>query len=139
MRVIKNTLKLLMGVVLFLFSLYVIKYTIVLGLVAIIISNTYKRRFFEGLYRIGDVLISAAYCIDVFGCVVLQVPLQFLFTKSGGHRFGDKHETISYVLGKNEQTRTLSTLGRWMVDVLDFLDEDHCAKSVEIFETRNNC
>jgi hypothetical protein len=139
MNLIKNTLKLLMGVSLFLLSLAVIKYTILVGLLAIVISNIYKRRFFEGIARIGDVLMSAAYCLDVFGCVVLQVPLQFSFTRKGGHRFGDKHQTISYVLGKNSETETLSLAGRWLVRLLNFLHENHCKIAVQIFDERNNC
>ena len=133
MKTIKQILQFIIGLLLLVVALFTIKYTFLIGMITIVIANIYKRRFLEGLVRIGTVFTAGAYCIDVLGCVILQVPLGYLFIKEGGgHRFGSKYETISYVLGKNQASRTLTKVGRGLVAFLNFLEKDHCLKAVNI-------
>lgn len=51
-----------------------------------------------------------------------------------GYRFGDDRETISSALGKNKRDKTLSKTGRVLCEVLDFLHENHCLRSIKEFE-----
>ena len=49
----------------------------------------------------------------------------------GGYEFGVVGETISSALGKNQRDKTLSKKGKLLVKILDFLDENHCIKSIK--------
>lgn len=53
----------------------------------------------------------------------------WLITKEG-YQFGDFRETISSVLGKNQRDKTLSKTGKTLVSILDFIDKEHCKKSI---------
>lgn len=131
MKKSKLILKFIIGIVLLALSLFLMKETFILGIISVLVANIYKRRFFEGLARIGDIFTAGAYCIDVFGCVVLQVPLNWLFlSKNSKHKFGSKYETISYVLGKNQINTTLTKVGKGLVAILNFLDPGHCLNTV---------
>ena len=50
-----------------------------------------------------------------------------------GYEFGKENETISSALGKNERDKTLSKTGKLLVKILDFLDKNHCQKSIKEF------
>ncbi|MFJ1323296.1 hypothetical protein ACILDT_09815 [Capnocytophaga canis] len=50
------------------------------------------------------------------------------------YRFGDVRETISSVLGKNQERQTLTRTGRILASVLDFLDKNHCKKSIVYYK-----
>lgn len=54
----------------------------------------------------------------------------FLITPKSKHFFGNIDETISSVLGKNKRDKTLSFTGRCLAGLLDFLDKNHCEKSI---------
>ncbi len=49
------------------------------------------------------------------------------------YEFGKENETISSALGKNERDKTLSKKGKLLVKILDFLDKNHCKKSMKEF------
>ena len=48
-----------------------------------------------------------------------------------GYQFGVIGETISSALGKNQRDKTLTTTGKILVFILDFLDENHCENSIK--------
>ena len=48
-----------------------------------------------------------------------------------GYEFGREGETISSALGKNQRDKTLTTSGKILVFILDFLDKNHCIKSIK--------
>ena len=131
MGVLKSILQFVVGCLLLLIAIIIIRYTFIIGLVAIVITNVYRARFWGALVRLGDVFTAIAYCIDVLGCVVLQVPLNLLFITKVGYKFGVKKDTISYVLGINQQDETLTKTGRYMCWLLDLIDTDHCKKAVQ--------
>ena len=54
--------------------------------------------------------------------------------QSNGYEFGDVRETISSALGKNQRDGTLTKFGKAICFVLDFLDENHCRKSIRELE-----
>ena len=54
-----------------------------------------------------------------------------IMIQPGGHQFGNPDETISFVLGKNIQTNTLSLVGKGLNFILDQLDKDHSIKSIK--------
>ena len=78
-----------------------------------------------------DYFLDLAYIIDVFGNVVCQHFFNIaLIKKTSKFRFGNRRDTISRVLGLNEREDTLTWLGRVLANTLNFIDKDHCLKSI---------
>jgi len=75
----------------------------------------------------GDLAIS----IDMAGNVLLRRPMNLWLKKDNGYKFGNTKDTISYVLGKNEESKTLTQFGRSVCWLLNLLEKDHCKKAVE--------
>lgn len=75
--------------------------------------------------------MSTAINLDRFGNYEFRSLFNsLLIHPDSQNRFGDFEETISSVLGKNLQTNTLTTGGRLLVWLLDFIDKDHCVKCI---------
>lgn len=138
MNTIKQITQFIIGLLLLVVALFTIKYTFLLGILSILVDNIYKKRFINGLRKIGTIFTASAYCIDVLACVVLQVPLNYLFLKNSNYKFGSEYDSISYVLGINERDNTLSKIGKLLVKFLNFLDKDHCKNTVKRREIRYN-
>ncbi len=51
--------------------------------------------------------------------------------QKNGYEFGNVNETISSALGKNQNRNTLTKFGKIICKILDFLDRNHCAKSIK--------
>ena len=47
-----------------------------------------------------------------------------------GYAFGNVNETISSALGKNQNRNTLTRFGKIICKILNFLDKNHCQKSI---------
>lgn len=75
---------------------------------------------------------SLALAIDHFGNVVDRDLFNGLLIGRGGYGFGNIQETVSSVLGKNQQRGTLTATGRGLVWILDKLDPGHCINSIMI-------
>ena len=87
----------------------------------------------KSLGYLSSIIRSIAIGLDQIGNSVCRDMLNGLLITSGWYSFGRIQETISSVLGKNEKSWTLTWLGRAIVAVLDWLDKDHCEKSIQDF------
>lgn len=74
---------------------------------------------------------EGALAIDILGNVVCGDMFNAFFIKHGGYYFGKQRETISSALGKNLQRGTLTKAGRLLAAILDFIDPNHCIKSID--------
>ena len=83
-------------------------------------SNTYT----------SDVFFSIAQCIDELGNVVFQEMFNDLLIVKGGVLFGNPHHTISYNIGLNKQSNTLSKTGLWLYNTLNKIQPNHCEIAV---------
>ncbi len=73
-----------------------------------------------------------AISLDQLGNVICGAPMDYLLiTNESLSKFGNPDETISSVLGKNEQSKTLTKAGRVLVKLLDILDPGHAKNSIE--------
>jgi hypothetical protein len=81
-------------------------------------------------------LFNLAFALDKIGNATLGVFMNDVLKKKGGVNFGNYDVTISYTLGRNQQLKTLTLLGRGVANILDFIEEDHCAKAVNIYNHR---
>ena len=87
----------------------------------------------KGLWYLWGIFRSVAIGIDQIGNSVCRDLFNRCLITTGGYKFGKVQETISSVLGKNQETWSLTCLGRAVVWVLDQLDKDHCRESIITF------
>lgn len=117
-----------MKFILFLLSFILVAIFTPLGFITVIIYSFLNWN--KGILK--DYFHNLALSLDQFGNVSMQRTFNFLFIKNKSkHKFGDPDETISSVLGKNQKAGTLIYLGKRLVALLDYLDENHSIKSIE--------
>ena len=73
---------------------------------------------------------NTALSIDIWGNREFRTLWNTKLRIENGYEFGKIGETISSALGKNERDKTLSKNGKILVKILDFLDKNHCQKSI---------
>jgi len=77
--------------------------------------------------------IGIAIAIDQLGNVVCGRMFNDILIKKDWYKFGDEDETISSVIGKNKELRTLKLPGEILYLILDALDANHTEKAIEKF------
>lgn len=117
------------GLLLLLISIVLLLTTGVLGLV----FGFLQQLFTKGLKGIGEYSLKIATSIDQLGNVIMQHVLNLIWIKKGGYKFGNRDETISSALGKNKQLDTLTGFGKWIDNLLDFIDPNHSLNSIDYF------
>lgn len=76
--------------------------------------------------------MDSAINIDKFGNREFRASLnKCLIRENSPFKFGNINETISSVLGKNQRFGHLTKFGKIICSILDFLDENHCEKSIQ--------
>ena len=77
--------------------------------------------------------VEVAIALDAAGNVMMQHLLNdmLLIKKEPTYYFGNKKETISSVLGKNELTNTLSSMGKVLNAFLNLIDNGHALNSIQ--------
>lgn len=92
----------------------------------------------SGNYIAGSLLnhlfISKAGAFDHYQNVSLFEYPEFCKTYHADLLFGNIRETISSVLGKNEEIGNLTGAGRVLCAILNFIEEGHCRKSIKWYE-----
>lgn len=68
---------------------------------------------------------NIAISYDQLGNVLGGPLFNVILKKKGGHEFGNPDETISFVLGENKKSKTLTNFGLWIADKLNEIDPDH--------------
>ncbi len=83
-----------------------------------------RQLLFEKAKSLSLFFIELALVLDEAGNVVMQHLLNdtLLLKKRNTYYFGNKKETISSVIGKNELTGTLTSLGKALNAFLNFID-----------------
>jgi hypothetical protein len=95
---------------------------------------TLVRQIFSLKFRwLTIYFIEVAIALDAAGNVLMQHLLNdmLLVKKESTYYFGNKKETISSVLGKNELTNTLSVLGKVLNSFLNAIDNGHALNSIQ--------
>jgi hypothetical protein len=89
------------------------------------------------LFRsIDSYLFQIAKSIDQHGNLVCAELFNLTLIKRKGYKFGDMDKTISFVLGVNAETKTLTYLGKKVCNLLNVIEKDHVKKAVE-YERKN--
>jgi 8-oxo-dGTP diphosphatase len=79
----------------------------------------------------GRYFYTCALAVDQLGNAVMKDLLNDLLVCKSGYKFGNPDETISSVLGKNEESNTLSRIGKILTWKLNKIDRDHTKRSIE--------
>ena len=111
----------------------IIGFILLIIAVVLIIPITLFNMFFvwkkygsiDGYFR------NTALNIDIWANSEFRAFWNGAMRKKNGYEFGKVGETISSALGKNERDKTLSNTGKLLVKILDFLDKNHCQKSMK--------
>lgn len=74
--------------------------------------------------------LRLAISIDAFGNVLGYPLFNIIMIKKGGYKFGNRRDTISYVLGMNKITGKLWGIGYPIAWVLNRLDPNHLEKAI---------
>lgn len=120
-----------MGTILAFVSLFLASILFPLGLLITFVVNLYKRRWKFSFKRLDQQLLSIATSIDSSGNVVCKDLFNLTLIQKGGYQFGNRKETISSVLGKNQRDETLTKTGKIIVFILDKIETDHCLISID--------
>jgi hypothetical protein len=120
-----------MGFLLAMVSVFLAAVLFPFGLVVTLFINLYKRRWKDSLIRLDLQFLSIATSIDAAGNVVCKDLFNVLLIHDHGYKFGNRKETISSVLGKNERDGTLKSLGEKVVFILAKFQSDHSFKSID--------
>jgi len=121
----------IMGFLLFVISIVLTIVTVPLGMAYTVFKFIFKNKF-TLLLKIGNgYFYKVALSIDQLGNVAMQDLFNDIFILKNGYRFGYEDETISSVLGKNERSNTLSSLGKTITNLLNFIDPNHALNSIE--------
>ncbi len=89
----------------------------------------------KGLWYLSSIIRSIAIWIDQIGNSVCRDLFNRCLITSSWYKFGKVQETISSVLGKNQETWTLTCLWVIIVKLLDTLDKNHCKDSIQYFNS----
>ena len=108
--------------------LFLIAWLLILPLTILNLFSVYKKYGnVKGYFR------STALSIDIWANKEFRTLWNSRLIIESGYQFGREGETISSALGKNQRDNTLSKTGKLLVKILDFLDKNHCEKSIKEF------
>ncbi len=120
-----------MGTVLAIVALVLSMVLFPFGLVVTFFVNLYKRSWSFSFKRLDQQFLSIATSIDASGNVVCKDLFNLILKQKKGYEFGNRKETISSVLGKNQRDGTLTKTGKTVAFILDKIDQNHCIKSID--------
>lgn len=112
------------GILLFVIALSLSVVTVPFGIGYSLVKQMRKRG------KLDEHFLEAAIAIDQTGNVLMSDLFNELFIKKEGCQFGDKNETISSVLGKNQEKNTLTKAGALLAKGLDKIDKNHSLNSI---------
>jgi len=120
-----------MGKILAFVSLIMAVFLFPLGLLITFVINLYKRRWKFSFKRLYRQFLSIATSVYTSGNVICKDLFNLILIEKGGYQFGNRKETISSALGKNLSDNTLTKAGKFVVFVLDKIEDNHCLKSID--------
>ena len=120
-----------MGVVWLIVSLLLSPILIPVGIVFGLFKQLYKNGLQKALTDIDNKCMNVAVSIDKFGNVACAEFFNATLIVKSRNLFGNHRQTISHVLGVNKRSGNLTSIGTKLIDLLDFIDDNHSVKSIE--------
>jgi len=109
--------------ILFIIALLLFAFLAIIGFVYAVVKN-----FFAGL---SQYFWLCALSLDQTGNTFCQMLFNDVLIKKNGHKFGNPDQTVSYVLGINLKQETISTTGKIIAAILNFIDKNHVQKAAQ--------
>ena len=104
-------------------------YTVIL--IIFRIFNPSKRNPIEKtVWYLANTIKSLALGIDQIWNVIGRDLFNKILIVPWWHKFWNVHETISSVLWHNQITDTLTDLWKWLANLLDKVEKDHCKNAI---------
>ncbi|WP_394759314.1 hypothetical protein [Flavobacterium sp.] len=120
-----------MGTLLALVSIILSLFLYPFALVTSLFKYVWKRKFWGGLKNFDNQMLDIATSIDANGNVVCEDLFNLCLIKPNGYKFGNRKETISSCLGKNEYLGSLTTTGKIVAFILGKIETNHAIKSID--------
>lgn len=120
-----------MGTILAFVSVILASILFPLGLLITFVINLYKRRWKFSFKRLDQQFLSIATSVDTSGNVICKDLFNIVLIEKSGYQFGNRKETISSALGKNQRDGTLTRTGKLVVFILNKIETDHCLISID--------
>ncbi|PCJ96260.1 MAG: NUDIX hydrolase [Flavobacteriaceae bacterium] len=117
------------GLLLFFISIILIVITGSLGF----IYGVFYSLFTKGFSGVGAYLLKITISIDQLGNVLMQHLLNSVWIKRNGYKFGNRDETISSALGRNNKLNTLTGFGKFIDKTLNTIERDHSLNSIDYY------
>lgn len=128
-------IKLLRNFLLFLISIMLGSILLPIGFVYAIIKTVIlsiiKLDITVFISFVSDFFYAIAASIDQLGNVICAELFNDIMIKKGTYKFGHEDEKISSVLGKAKERNRLMLMGKWLSNLLDFIDKNHVIKSID--------
>jgi hypothetical protein len=102
-----------------------------IGILTTLTRNLLSAKFRTAIKQMDRQLFEIAASIDAGGNTICEDLFNTTLIQKDGYKFGNRKETISSVLGKNQQARTLTWAGLALAALLDAIDKDHCMNSID--------
>lgn len=132
-EILKITGLLLLNIFLVVLAVFLLKWLLVLAIIATGIMAFFGRKVGNGFKNISQYFRTVAIAIDQLGNVVCAdlFNVTLIKFKKGAYKFGNPDETISGVLGKNQKLDKLTTVGKILNGILSLIEKDHSIKAIE--------
>lgn len=119
------------GFVLFFISVLILSVLGPIAFVYTVVRSIIRLSRTELQMLFGRLFYFMAYAVDQFGNVIGQYLFNDTLIKINGYKFGNPDETISAVLGMNKKNKTLSKLGTYICNILNYIDPNHVEKAAD--------
>ncbi|PJB12531.1 MAG: hypothetical protein CO119_05960 [Flavobacteriales bacterium CG_4_9_14_3_um_filter_40_17] len=120
-----------MGIILFLVAILLSAISLPIGFSYFILKCITTFQFKKFGIRFNQYFLKVAVSIDQMGNVAMQELFNDWLIKNREYPFGNEDETISSVIGKNLKYGNLTSLGKALNAILNFLDPNHSLNSIE--------
>ncbi len=112
-----------MGVLLFIIAQVTTPFFNIIGLI-------YSLFRFKSWKELNEHYLTVAESKDQHSNVTMKHLFNDVLKKSEGYLFGNQDQTISYVIGKNKELKTLTKFGYFWSRFLNKLDANHVEDAV---------
>lgn len=127
------------GLILFIVSVILTAIVFAVSTVFTPIYYIITLRWKSGSKALNEWFLSMAISLDQFGNGSCWKLLQTVLTKNNDetYDFGNIDETVSFAIGINDRRNNLSMFGRFVRNVLNLLDKNHCEKAISFQKNRD--
>lgn len=129
-KIIKIKLKrLINNIIIFIVAMFLLFTVGTFGLIYTIVWSLFNSAKISFFKYWADLMYTINVGIDKIGNVLLAAFLNKFAIVEPIYKFGDINDTISEALAKNLDN--LTPFGKWIVDVLEWIDPGHMEKSIK--------